>query len=145
VQHSPAGAPYQPPGLVVVYISSEGSSPPMTYLPMSPTELDMHSNKHVHSVISAKLALDAHIDDLREKGLLSISHEALDEALWQYAMFRRKRFNWPELDSFDWESGFETDGESEEQMHHSALPETQTTDGLTPVRLFEIFEAIKAS
>jgi len=85
-QLSPAAAPYLPPGLVVVYTSSEGSWHPMTYLPMSPTELDVHSNKHVHSVISAKLALDAHIDELREKGKPSMPHEALDEALWQYAM-----------------------------------------------------------
>jgi hypothetical protein len=49
------------------------------------------------------------------------------------------------MDPFEWESGFESDGESEEQMRHSTLPETQTTDGLTPVRSFEIFEVIKAS
>jgi hypothetical protein len=88
VQLSPAGAPYQPPGLVVVFHSSEATwHPPMTYLPISATELDMHSNKHVHSVISAKLALEAHIDELREKGKPSMSHETLDEALWQYAMY----------------------------------------------------------
>jgi hypothetical protein len=85
-QLSPAGALYQPPGVVVVHTSSEGTRYPMTYLPMSPTQLDIHSNKHVHSVISAKLALEAHIDELREKGKPSMSHEALDEALWQYAM-----------------------------------------------------------
>ena len=87
VQLSPAGAPYQPPGLVVVYTSSEAKWLPMTYLPMSPTELDMHSNKHVHSVISAKLALETHIDELREKGKPSMPHEALDETLLQYAMY----------------------------------------------------------
>lgn len=87
VQLSPAGAPYRPPGLVVVHTSSEATCRPMTYLPMSPTELDMHSNKHMHSVISAKLALEAHVDELREKGKPSMSHEALDEALWQYAMY----------------------------------------------------------
>lgn len=86
-QLSPAGAPYQPPGLVVVYTSSEATCHPMMYLPMSPTELDMHSNKHVHSVLSAKLALEAHIDELCEKGKPSMSHEALDEALWQYALY----------------------------------------------------------
>jgi len=85
VQLSPVGAPYQPPGLVVVHSSSEGTRN-MTFLPMSPTELDMHSNKHVHSVISAKLALELHIDELRKKGKPSWSHEALDDALWQYAM-----------------------------------------------------------
>jgi hypothetical protein len=86
VQLSPAGAPYQPPGVVVVRNSSEGTRYPMTYFPMSPTELDMHSNKHLDSVISAKLALEAHIDELRKEGKPSMSHEALDEALWQYAM-----------------------------------------------------------
>jgi hypothetical protein len=85
VQLSPAGALYQPPGVVVVRTSSEGTRYPMTYFPMSPTELDMQSNKHLDSVISAKLALEAHIDKLREEGKPSMSHEALDEALWQYA------------------------------------------------------------
>lgn len=50
------------------------------------------------------------------------------------------------MDPFEWESGFESDhGESDEQMRQCTLPETQTTDGLTPIRLFEIFEVIKAS
>lgn len=86
-QLSPAGAPYQPPGVVVVYTSPEASWHPMTYLPMSPTELDMHSNKHVHSVLSAKLALEAYMEELGEKGKPSMSLETLDEALWQYAMY----------------------------------------------------------
>jgi len=85
VQLSPVGAPYQPPGVVVVHTSSEGTRR-MAFFSMSPTELDMHSNKHVHSIISAKLALEAHINELREKGKPSMSHEALDDALWQYAM-----------------------------------------------------------
>ena len=59
--------------------------------------------------------------------------------------FRRKRFNWPELDPFEWESEFEDDGEPEEQMRGCTLPGTQTTDGLTPIRLFEIFEMVKSS
>lgn len=85
VQLSPVGAPYQPPGVVVVRCSSEGTRR-MTFFPMSPTELDMHSNKHVHSIVSAKLALEAHIDELRKKGRPSMSREVLDDALWQYAM-----------------------------------------------------------
>jgi len=84
-QLSPVGAPYQPPGVVVAHCSPEGTRR-MAFFPMSPTELDMHSNKHVHSIISAKLALEAHIDELRKKGRPSMSHEALDDALWQYAM-----------------------------------------------------------
>lgn len=65
--------------------------------------------------------------------------------VYSLCRFRWKRFNWPEMDPFEWESGFESDGESEEQMRRCTLPETQTTDGLTPIRLFEIFEVIKAS
>jgi hypothetical protein len=49
------------------------------------------------------------------------------------------------MNPFEWESAFESDGEPEEQMRQCTLPETQTTDGLTPIRLFEIFEVIKAS
>jgi Methyltransferase domain len=86
VQSPPACARYQPPGVVVFPTSSDGSRRPMTFISMSPTELEMHSNKHVHSVISAKSALEAHNDELRVKGKPSISHEVLDDALWQYSL-----------------------------------------------------------
>jgi hypothetical protein len=86
VQQSPAGKPYQPPGVVVVRSSSKGARRSMTFMPMSPTEIEMHSNKHAHSVISAKFALEAHNEELREKGKPSMSHEALDDALWRYAL-----------------------------------------------------------
>jgi hypothetical protein len=59
--------------------------------------------------------------------------------------FRRKRFNWPETDPFEWESESECDGELKEQIRHFTLPDTQTTDGLTPVRLFQIFEVTKST
>jgi hypothetical protein len=50
--------------------------------------------------------------------------------------FRRKRFNWPELDPF----GYETDEEG--QTCYLTL-DNQRTDGLTPIRLFEIFEVFR--
>ena len=62
-----------------------------------------------------------------------------------FCRFRRKRFNWPETDPFEWESESECDGESKERIRHFALPDTQTTDGLTPVRLFQIFEVTKSN
>ncbi|KAI0257247.1 S-adenosyl-L-methionine-dependent methyltransferase [Lactifluus subvellereus] len=86
VQLSPAGAPYQPPGVVVVRTCSDRVRRSVTFMPMSPTELEMHSNKHMHSVISAKLALEAHIEELQEKGKPSMSREGLDDALWQYSL-----------------------------------------------------------
>ena len=86
VQLSPAGAPYRPPGVVVVRTSSESVRRTMSYLPMSPTEIDMHSNKHGHSLLSAKLALEAHVEELQVMGKPATSREALDEALWQYAL-----------------------------------------------------------
>ena len=86
VQLSPAGAPYQPPGVVVVRTSSEGGRRSMTFLPMSPPEIDMHSNKHIHSLLSAKPALEAHVEELQVKGKPTMSREVLDEALWEYAM-----------------------------------------------------------
>jgi hypothetical protein len=85
VELSPVGSPYQPPGVVMVRSSSEGIRR-MTFHPMSPAELDMHSNKHMHSVISAKLAMEAHVYELRKKGRPSMSREALDDALWEYAL-----------------------------------------------------------
>ena len=59
--------------------------------------------------------------------------------------FQRRRFNWPELDPFGWESEFESDDDSVEQTGRCTLPATETTDGLTPIRLFEIFEVVKSS
>lgn len=84
-QLSPVGAPYQPPGVIVVHTSSRGTSHPMTFLPMSPTELDMHSNKHVDSLLSAKHALEAHTEELRRQGKPPMLREGLDDALWRYA------------------------------------------------------------
>ena len=86
VQLSPAGAPYQPPGVVVVRTSSGGVRHSMSFLPMSPSEIDMHSNKHVHSLLSAKQALEAHVEELQVMGKPTMSREALDESLWQYAL-----------------------------------------------------------
>jgi hypothetical protein len=86
VQLSPAGAPYQPPGVVVVRTSSEGARHSMTFLPMLASEIDAHSNKHIHSLLSAKLALEAYIEELEVNGKPTMSREDLDEALWQYAL-----------------------------------------------------------
>lgn len=50
------------------------------------------------------------------------------------------------MDLFEWDSESESDGESGvEQTRHVTLPDTQTTDGLTPIRLFEILEVIKST
>ncbi|KAF8273037.1 hypothetical protein EI94DRAFT_118944 [Lactarius quietus] len=138
VQLSPAGAPYQPPGVVVVRTSSEGVRRSMAFLPMSSAEIDMHSNKHIHSLLSAKLALEAHVEELQVKGKPTMSHEDLDEALWQYAMFRQKRFNWPEMDPFAYET--ESDGNHEcgsEELKR--LSRTQSTDASYP------FDYLKSS
>ncbi|KAH9968664.1 hypothetical protein BC827DRAFT_271409 [Russula dissimulans] len=141
-----ASKPYQPPGVVVVvHTSADGARRPMTFHPMSATELDMHASKHIHSVLSAKLALEAHVDGLLEQGLPAMSREALEDNLWQYAMFRRKRFNWPEIDPFvEWEPESDGDAELAEQMGRVTLSDTQSTDGLTPIRWFEIFEVTKS-
>jgi hypothetical protein len=63
-----------------------------------------------------------------------------------FCRFRRKRFNWPEeMHPFEWESDSESEDGSEEQVSREdiTLPDTQTTDGLIPIRLFEIFEVVK--
>lgn len=46
---------------------------------------------------------------------------------------------------FEWESDSESEDGSEEQVSREdlTLPDTQTTDGLIPIRLFEIFEVVK--
>jgi len=83
---SAATKPYQPPGVVVVHTSADGARRPMTFYPMSATELDMHASKHIHSVLSAKLALEVYVDGLLEQGQHAMSREALEDKLWQYAL-----------------------------------------------------------
>ncbi|KAI0274958.1 hypothetical protein BC834DRAFT_839943 [Gloeopeniophorella convolvens] len=147
-QLSPVGVPYQQPGIVVARTSSDNMHHPITFLPMSPSELDMHANKHVHSLLSSKEALEAHLQELQELGEPGMSLETLSDVLWRYELFRRKRFNWPSPSGLDGDDDDDdqtesTDSSKPDRPRSFPLPDTHSLDGLTPVRLFEIFEVIK--
>ena len=86
---------------------------PATFLPLSPSELEMHACKHVHTLLGCKPALaefiETYVDD---HGARLVSDEELCQAIWDYewyvvvlgstyfsksesVSFRRRRFHWP--------------------------------------------------
>ncbi|KAF5384918.1 hypothetical protein D9615_001123 [Tricholomella constricta] len=83
---NPSG-PIQSPGLIVW---------PSKFIPLSPTELEMHACKNVHTLIGCKPALADFIGSFyNQDGTRMESDEGLDQALWDYECFRRRRFSWP--------------------------------------------------
>ncbi|KAG6813978.1 hypothetical protein H0H92_004471 [Tricholoma furcatifolium] len=88
-------APVQSPGLIVS---------PDKFIPMSPSELEMHALKNVHMLIGCKPALAAYVACFVDKdGKRIEGDEAFDGALWEYECFRRRRFNWPDLSPGSWD------------------------------------------
>ncbi|KAH9932002.1 S-adenosyl-L-methionine-dependent methyltransferase [Epithele typhae] len=80
--------PYQPPGLVLL---------PATLLPCSPLELEMHACKHMNTLLGCKNALTEYLVVKRDKeGKRCVSEKMVADFLWEYDLFRRKRFNWPQ-------------------------------------------------
>ncbi|EAU92602.2 hypothetical protein CC1G_06613 [Coprinopsis cinerea okayama7 len=78
-------APVQSPGLLVW---------PSTYIPMTPTELEMHSCKFVQTLLGCRHALREHITG-EFGGVKLATDDDFEEALWEYECFRRSRFHWP--------------------------------------------------
>ncbi|OBZ79066.1 hypothetical protein A0H81_01444 [Grifola frondosa] len=84
---SRADVPYQPPGLLLV---------PSTLIPFSPIELEMHACKNMNTLLGCKYALVSYVLEQKgEDGFLLVEEDELDDLLWDYDRFRRKRFNWP--------------------------------------------------
>jgi SAM-dependent methyltransferase len=76
----------QSPGLVLW---------PATFIPIPPFELEMHACKHLHSLIGCKAALTEHLQDVARERHLFLDQQMVDDLIWDYESFRRKRFNWP--------------------------------------------------
>ncbi|KAG6911330.1 hypothetical protein DXG01_001001 [Tephrocybe rancida] len=94
-------SPVQSPGLIVW---------PNQFIPMSPSELEMHALRNVHTLIGCKPALAEFVGSfLDEDGNRIQSPEDFDEALWMYECFRRRRFNWPADIPPDWDADSDTD------------------------------------
>ncbi|EIW64149.1 uncharacterized protein TRAVEDRAFT_68021 [Trametes versicolor FP-101664 SS1] len=84
----PSAGPYQPPGIVLL---------PHTFIPCSPLELEMHACKNMNTLLGCKYALSKFMMSSRgEKGEPLVSERDVDDYLWDYECFRRKRFNWPQ-------------------------------------------------
>ncbi|KAH9837354.1 S-adenosyl-L-methionine-dependent methyltransferase [Rhodofomes roseus] len=82
--------PYQPPGLILLPTSLN------KLLPFSPAELEMHACKNMHTLLSCKNALTKHIKEQTDKdGEPLFSEDEVNDYLFDYDQFRRKRFNWP--------------------------------------------------
>ncbi|EJF67225.1 S-adenosyl-L-methionine-dependent methyltransferase [Dichomitus squalens LYAD-421 SS1] len=80
--------PYQPPGLVLL---------PATLIPCTPLELEMHACKHMNTLLGCKDALSKYVTAQKGRhGKPVVSERELDDYLWDYECFRRKRFNWPQ-------------------------------------------------
>ncbi|KAI0068059.1 hypothetical protein BV25DRAFT_1818429 [Artomyces pyxidatus] len=150
---SPAGVPYQQPGLILY---------PETFLPMSPDEVEMHSSKNLHVLLSCRAALKDFIRDFKDKdGKPLATAEDLEDSLWDYEIFRRRRFNWPaDLPELRLREQFAApptppkrlSNESERlesPKRTSYVPNisnpTGSREGLTFVRSFRIFQAVKMS
>jgi hypothetical protein len=73
---STSSTTFQSPGLLLW---------PSTFLPLSPSELEMHACKHVHTLLGCKPALagfiETHVD---ENGERLVSEEEFHRAIWDY-------------------------------------------------------------
>lgn len=76
----------QSPGIVVNM---------QTFIPLSPLELEMHACKHIHALLASKAAIHEYLDEVSKRNKLSVPEHEIDDILWDYECFRRKRFNWP--------------------------------------------------
>ncbi|KAI0334340.1 hypothetical protein GY45DRAFT_1431564 [Cubamyces sp. BRFM 1775] len=80
--------PYQPPGLLLL---------PSTLIPCTPLELEMHACKNMNTLLGCKYALSNYMTSQRSpSGTQLVSEAEVDDYLWDYECFRRKRFNWPQ-------------------------------------------------
>ncbi|KAI0828909.1 hypothetical protein BC628DRAFT_1178336 [Trametes gibbosa] len=80
--------PYQPRGLLLL---------PTTFIPCSPLELEMHACKHMNTLMGCKYALSKYMTSQRAADGSPLASECeVDDYLWDYECFRRRRFNWPQ-------------------------------------------------
>jgi hypothetical protein len=76
---STSSTTFQSPGLLLW---------PATFLPLSPSELEMHACKHVHTLLGCKPALVEFIETfVDEHGARLVSDEEFQQALWDYEWY----------------------------------------------------------
>lgn len=86
----PPSRPVQSPGLVLW---------PNTLIELGPFELEMHACKHMQSLLGCKAALHEYAQEFFRDadGNALLDDAMLDDLIWDYECFRRKRFNWPSV------------------------------------------------
>jgi len=146
----------QSPGLVLH---------PSTFIPIPPTELEMHACKHMHVLLGCKVALGQFIFDLKgEDGKPLVSQREFNDVLWDYQCFMRSRFGWPshiggrnsllsreasKSEQTAKFSTFRTPGASDTTIfgrsrHHSApVNVSHKFEDLTHIRTLKVFHAFK--
>lgn len=68
--------PTQTPGLILW---------PTTFIPLSPSELEMHACKHVHTLLGCKAALADYIEEFKdENGARFVEDDEFQESVWDY-------------------------------------------------------------
>ncbi|KAJ7508575.1 hypothetical protein B0H11DRAFT_1704073 [Mycena galericulata] len=135
---------------------------PSTFIPLPPAELEMHTTKHMQTLLACKPALAEFVSTFvdPDTGARLVSEAEFEDAVWDYECFRRPRFNWPDLPEGRLE-GEEMPLDlptpvSARSTHHSiprtptGLPEPKEEElhpfghhELTHVRTLRIFSAVK--
>ncbi|KAL0951741.1 hypothetical protein HGRIS_008414 [Hohenbuehelia grisea] len=78
--------PNQSPGLILL---------PSTFIPIPPSELEMHACKNIHLLLSCKPALRDYVATFVDAdGHRLVDDAQFEESIWDYECFRRQRFNW---------------------------------------------------
>ncbi|KAJ7640958.1 hypothetical protein FB45DRAFT_738323 [Roridomyces roridus] len=139
---------------------------PATLIPLAPVELEMHTTKHMQTLLGCKAALGEYIGNFLdpETGERMVSDEEFEDALWEYECFRRRRFHWPDLpegrldaesEAESWDLDMPTPVSARSAFHAipprtPALPESSEGDphpfgryDLPHVRTFRVFSAVK--
>ncbi|KZT30938.1 hypothetical protein NEOLEDRAFT_48893 [Neolentinus lepideus HHB14362 ss-1] len=138
-------SPKEPEGLVLW---------PGMFLPMSPGELDEALAKNVHTLLGCKAALMEFVAEYRdEKGAPLVEEREVDEWIWEYERFRRRRFGLSADLPLDDDDDVEEEKEESKKRDRKNTLEasrsrtidhsTETFGDLTFVRAVRVWEARK--
>ncbi|KAG6331961.1 hypothetical protein ID866_7124 [Astraeus odoratus] len=114
----------QSPGLIVNL---------QTFIPLSPFELEMHACKHMHTLLGCKAAIHDYIQEISTSMKQTVPESVVDDLLWDYECFRRKRFNWPaEVPEYQLDMSTVESPKSASQRHSSDNPWRQRASSTAP-------------
>ena len=60
---------------------------PATFIPIPPFELEMHTCKHLHSLIGCKAALTEYLEDIAQEHHLPFDEQMVDDLIWDYERY----------------------------------------------------------